>query len=172
MREYETVYIFRPALEREEVEGVLDRFHERLAGAEIGTVEHWGKRRLAYDIDGERNGYYVVARFRAEPSVLSDYERALRMEEDLIRYLLVLSEGELPVPASAGEDEPGETTDGDGAEPEEDEPEEDEPEDSESGEEGPEEDEEEEEADGAEPEEDEAEEDEVEEDEADEEEER
>lgn len=117
MREYEVVYIFRSTLEQESVEEKLESHHRRITGdGEITAVEHWGKRQLAYPIQKQENGYYVVAQFRADPSVLEEFERALKMDEDLLRHLVVLSEGELPTPPSArrrksgddGEDEEGE----------------------------------------------------------------
>lgn len=100
MRDYEVVYIFRPDLESEEVDERLEGYHERLADGEVTAVEHWGQRQLAYEIEDERKGYYVVVQFRAEPASLTDFEQGLRHDEDLIRHLVVLSEGELPVPPS------------------------------------------------------------------------
>lgn len=99
MRDYEVVYIFRPELESDDVDDRLEAFHDRLEG-EVTALEHWGQRELAYEIEGERRGYYAVAQFRAEPSSLLDFEQALELEEDLVRHLLVVSEGEMPLPPS------------------------------------------------------------------------
>jgi len=113
MRDYEVVYIFKPDLLADEVSGRLERYHQMLTGgdgSEITAVEHWGKRQLAYPIQNELNGYYVVAQFRCDPAHLPEYERLLKLEEQLVRYLVVLSEGELPTPPSAlaeGSDAPG-----------------------------------------------------------------
>ena len=101
MHEYEIVYIFRSSRTSEEIESRLESFHARLtADGQISAVEHWGKRQLAYPIAKERTGYYVVAQFEAEPAALPEFERALKLDDDLLRYLIVLSEGELPVPPS------------------------------------------------------------------------
>ena len=96
MRLYEVVYIFDPALDEEAVDETLDRFHSTVtdAGGEIEAVDHWGNRQLAYPVDGRGTGYYAVTQFRVEPSSLPEFERVLRLEDDLIRYLLVLNEGE------------------------------------------------------------------------------
>jgi small subunit ribosomal protein S6 len=105
MRDYEVVYIFRSSLSTEEIEARLERYHARILGAEgseIVAVEHWGKRQLAYPIDRNDNGYYVVAQFTAPPSVLPELEQALKLDEDLLRHLVVLSEGELPVVPGLG----------------------------------------------------------------------
>jgi small subunit ribosomal protein S6 len=104
MRDYEVVYIFKPDLLADEVTSRLERYHQMLTGgdgSEITAVEHWGKRQLAYPIQNELNGYYVVAQFRCDPAHLPEYERLLKLEEQLLRYLVVLSEGELPTPPSA-----------------------------------------------------------------------
>lgn len=103
MREYEIVYIFRSNFTPEEIEAKLERYHGILTSdgsGEITAVEQWGKRQLAYPISKQPNGYYVVAQFTADPATLPALERVLTLEEDLLRYLIVLSEGELPIPGS------------------------------------------------------------------------
>ncbi len=107
MRDYEVVYIFRSALAPEDIEGKLDRYHGVLSrdDGQVTAIEHWGKRQLAYPIQNETNGYYVVAQFAAEPAVLPDLEQMLKLDDDLLRHLIVLSEGELPVPPSMQDDE-------------------------------------------------------------------
>ena len=102
MHEYEIVYIFRSSLASEEIDGKLERFHALLTEqtGQISAVEHWGKRQLAYPIGKERNRHYVVAQFEVEPASLPEFERLLKLDEDLLRYLIVLSEGELPLPPS------------------------------------------------------------------------
>ncbi len=110
MRDYEVVYIFKSSLTTEEIEARLEGYHARILtvdGSEITAVEHWGKRQLAYPIDRIDNGYYVVTQFTASPSVLPEFERVLKLDEDLLRHLVVLSEGELPSPSMyvAGSDD-------------------------------------------------------------------
>ena len=108
MRDYEVVYIFKPDLLADDVTSRLERYHQLLTGndgSEITAVEHWGKRQLAYPIQNELNGYYVVAQFRCDAESLPEYERLLKLEEELLRYLVVLSEGELPTPPSARPEE-------------------------------------------------------------------
>ncbi len=102
MRDYEVVYIFKSSMTTEEIEARLEGYHAKILsseGSEITAVEHWGKRQLAYPIDRNDNGYYVVTQFTASPTVLPDYERVLKLDDDLLRHLVVLSEGELPMPS-------------------------------------------------------------------------
>lgn len=107
MRDYEVVYIFRSALASEEIEKRLDRYHGVLSedGGQVTAVEHWGKRQLAYPIRKESTGYYVVAQFTADPEVLTPFEQMLKLDDDLLRHLIVLAEGELHVPSSEEEEE-------------------------------------------------------------------
>ena len=100
---YEVVYIFDSVLEEGTINEKLDRFHSlvKVDGAEAPTVEHWGKRTLAYPVRNKDTGYYVVARFMAEPSALPEFERALKLDEGLVRHLVVLNDGPQPVPATA-----------------------------------------------------------------------
>jgi len=103
-RRYEIVYIFDSALEEEQVKGLLARFHGLLATPEkpepVTQSNHWGKRTLAYPIKRRETGYYVIEQFETEPRLLAEFERAVKLEESVIRYLLVLNEGEAPRPAA------------------------------------------------------------------------
>ncbi len=108
MRDYEVVYIFKSALGTEDIDARLQRYHEKILaaeGSEITAVEHWGKRQLAYPIDRNENGYYVVAQFSTEPGALPEFERLLKLDDEVLRHLVVLSEGELAVPVSLGDDD-------------------------------------------------------------------
>ena len=108
MRDYEVVYIFKSALGTEDIDARLQRYHEKILaaeGSEITAVEHWGKRQLAYQIDRNENGYYVVAQFSTEPGALPEFERLLKLDDEVLRHLVVLSEGELAVPISLGDDD-------------------------------------------------------------------
>ncbi len=99
MRDYEIVYVFDSALDRSIIDQKLERFSELATGndgGEVVAVEHWGKRQLAYPIKKHDNGYYVVVQFRTSPKSLPEFERAIKLDEDVLRYLVVLSEGELP----------------------------------------------------------------------------
>ena len=115
MRDYEVVYIFRSSLGTEDIESRVSSYHDRILSAPdaaVTAVVHWGKRELAYPIDNDRNGYYVVAQFTAPPEVLPPFERALKLDDDLLRHLVVISEGELPT-LPTDEEEPRRSSDDD-----------------------------------------------------------
>jgi small subunit ribosomal protein S6 len=96
VREYEIVYIFDTVLTEDQVNEKLERYHQHITdgGGEITAVDHWGKRQLAYPIRKKASGYYVVVQFTAPTEGLPELERTLKLDEDLVRYLIVLSEGE------------------------------------------------------------------------------
>jgi small subunit ribosomal protein S6 len=105
-RRYETVYIFDGSLEEPAINEKLDRFHALLTKDGKGTVTnvaHWGKRQFAYRLKKKESGYYVVVQFESTGDLLPEYERAVKLDESVMRYLVVVNEGEpvKPVPAPA-----------------------------------------------------------------------
>jgi len=108
VREYEAVYIFASALEEAAVNEKLDRYHTMVAGeagGQVTAVDHWGRRQLAYPIEDQENGYYVVTHFTAEAGRLPEFERLLKLDEGLLRYMVVVNEGNLSTsPAPIVED--------------------------------------------------------------------
>lgn len=102
MRLYEVVYIFDASLDEDAVTRKLERFHDLLAGenGEVKAVDHWQARQLAYPVKGRTTGYYVVAQVTADPADLAEFERLLKLDDDLMRYLVVLNEGE-PITATS-----------------------------------------------------------------------
>ena len=98
-RTYEAVYIFDSALEDAAIQERLARFHGMLNASGDITVEHWGRRQLAYQIKKRENGYYAIAHFTlGDVRVLPEYERALKLDEGVLRYLISLHERELGAP--------------------------------------------------------------------------
>ncbi len=103
-RQYEAVYIFDSALEEAAINEKLARFHALIQtqGAEAPEVNHWGKRTLAYPIKRHETGYYVVAKFETAADALPEYERAVKLDEGVVRFLVVVNEGAQPVPIPSG----------------------------------------------------------------------
>lgn len=86
---YETLVIIDPRPTDEEVVALLNRLVENLKtlGGEVGKAESWGKRRLAYDLRKQREGTYAVIESSAEPSTIKEFERQLRLNEHVLRFL-------------------------------------------------------------------------------------
>jgi len=103
-RRYETVYIFDSALDEPAVNEKLTRFHALLTKDGKGTVSnvsHWGKRTMTFKIKKKDTGYYVVAQFEATGDLLPEYERAVKLDEGVLRYLVVQAAREQPKPVVA-----------------------------------------------------------------------
>jgi small subunit ribosomal protein S6 len=103
-RQYEAVYIFDSTLEDTAITEKLTRFHDLLGVTDEISADHWGRRQLAYPIGPRETGYYIVARFNAEPPVLPEFERALKLDDSVIRYLITLHEHELGAPPMTEEE--------------------------------------------------------------------
>jgi ribosomal protein S18/ribosomal protein S6 len=90
------VYIFDATLDEDSVNKKLEKFHPLVVGksGEVVAVDHWGTRQMAYPVKKQNTGYYVVAQVRAEVDGLPEFERVLRLDVEILRYLIVLNEGE------------------------------------------------------------------------------
>jgi len=91
MRPYETMIILDAELEEPAISGVLERALEvvRADGGTPGTVDRWGKRAFAYEMNHKREGYYVVAEFTADPKAAADLDRFLVLADEVLRHKIV-----------------------------------------------------------------------------------
>ncbi len=89
MKHYELLFVVRPTLTEEEIQGRLEFFKGVLTknGAEIKTVDEMGVRKLAYEIDKAERGYYFVIYFTAPPAAMDEVLRNLRLDENVLRFL-------------------------------------------------------------------------------------
>jgi small subunit ribosomal protein S6 len=94
MRNYEVMYILSPNLQEEAIKSSVDRFASIVTndGGEMEKVQEIGKKRLAYEINDFREGFYVLMNFQAEPKTVSELERVMKISDDVIRYLIVRDE--------------------------------------------------------------------------------
>ena len=97
-REYEAVYIFDSTLEDAAINEKIAKHHALLSSPQEIKLDHWGRRQLAYKIGTRETGYYLVARFHAEPVVLPEFERSLKLDDGVVRYLISVHEHELGAP--------------------------------------------------------------------------
>ena len=97
---YETMYILRPDIAEDEVTNHIDNYNKLLKefGGTILDSQMRGKRRLAYQINKHREGIYVQLSHQGDGQHIFKIEKAMRLSEDVIRYLTVKQEGPLPTP--------------------------------------------------------------------------
>jgi len=88
---YESVIIFNSTLEDQQIDSILTSIEEQMSanGVEITDVEKWGRRRLAYPIQKGKSGYYIIYRFTSPREYITKFERTLRLDENVIRFLTI-----------------------------------------------------------------------------------
>jgi len=93
LREYELMYVVRPDLDEDGLRGTVEAVQGLVEaqGGEVLTTTPWGKRRLAYEIAGLRDGHYVIVEFRGDGSRVKDLERALRITDHVIRHMITIA---------------------------------------------------------------------------------
>jgi small subunit ribosomal protein S6 len=94
MKKYEIMYIIRPNIEDEAKKALVERFNGILAdnGAEVAESKEWGKRRLAYEINDFRDGYYQLVKVNAAPVAVEEFTRLAKISEDIIRHIVIKEE--------------------------------------------------------------------------------
>lgn len=93
-RKYEAFYIVAPTLTDKEVQDIADRFKGVVEsqGGTVAAAGKWEKRKLAYEIDGHKEGNYVLMHFEAEGKVPAELGRQMRNSDDIIRHRIFLFE--------------------------------------------------------------------------------
>jgi small subunit ribosomal protein S6 len=88
VRPYEVMVILDADLEEETIRSAVDRYVELLKskGAEQGPIDHWGKRRFAYELKHRWEGYYVVLQVKSEPDAVDELHRTLALSDEVIRH--------------------------------------------------------------------------------------
>ena len=88
---YESVIIGRQDLTPSQFEAIIEKFSSVLQShkGEIKKRENWGLRNLAYKINKNRKGHYFLLNIDALPEAILEYERLMRLDEDIIRFLTI-----------------------------------------------------------------------------------
>jgi small subunit ribosomal protein S6 len=94
MKKYEIMYIIRPNIEDEAKKALVERFNNVLSdnGAELNESKEWGKRRLAYEINDFRDGYYMLLQVNSEAAAVQEFDRLAKISEDIIRHIVIKKE--------------------------------------------------------------------------------
>jgi len=93
MRKYEIIFIIR-SLDEEATNAVIDKFSKLIAanGGEIVKEDRWGKKRLAYDIKKENEGYYVLFYVKCEPPCINECDRVMKITDEILKHMIVRSD--------------------------------------------------------------------------------
>jgi len=90
MNKYEVMYIISPTVEEEQVKALVEKFNELISEhGEIEKVEEWGRKKLAYEVQDQKEGYYVLVYFTANPEFPTELERNFKINENILKYLIL-----------------------------------------------------------------------------------
>ena len=105
MREYEVMLILPAEADESVVTTAVDRIAKSAAGGggEILNIDRWGRRRFAYEIEDQNEGYYVVVRFTADPTTQVEMDRTLTLADEVIRFKIMVR----PEPKRSSRDKGG-----------------------------------------------------------------
>jgi small subunit ribosomal protein S6 len=90
MNKYETIYIISPTIDEEQVKATVEKFSNLVSeNGELEKVEEWGRKKLTYEVQDQKEGYYVLMNFSANPDFPSELERNFKITEDILKYLII-----------------------------------------------------------------------------------
>jgi len=92
LRKYEALLILPADADEQVVVRVADRITQTLSqrGGQIDKIDRWGRKRLAYEIARQSEGYYVLVEFTGDPTSITELERVLALADDVVRHKVVL----------------------------------------------------------------------------------
>ena len=109
VRRYETMIVFRADLQEAGTKEQIERVRKLLEGngGVISGIHEWGLRELAYEIEKERRGYYVLAEYTGTAATVAELERNLKLSDAVLRFVSVRQEKDTPLAAGVpGDDRP------------------------------------------------------------------
>lgn len=90
MNKYELMYVLHPNTEETQREALLEKFKGIIeADGTVDSVEEWGLRKLAYEIQKEKEGFYFLVNFQAGPDLNKELDRNLKIADEVIRHMIV-----------------------------------------------------------------------------------
>ena len=91
MNKYEVLYILKTNPDEQAIEAQMEKYSALVKsnGGEVESVNKWGNKRFAYEIDGKTEGYYVLMNFTAAPELPQEIERQMKISDEVIRYMVV-----------------------------------------------------------------------------------
>ena len=93
MNKYESVVIVNPNLEEESVKNLIKKFSDLVnTDGKVISVEEMGKRKLAYEIKKQKEGFYIVLKFEAKPELIAELERNYRITDEVMKFIVVKEE--------------------------------------------------------------------------------
>ena len=93
MNKYESVIIINPNLEEEAIKALIEKISNLInTDGKVSSVEEVGKKKLAYEIKKNKEGFYVVFKFESKPEAIAELERIYRITDEVIKFIVVKEE--------------------------------------------------------------------------------
>lgn len=90
MVKYESIFVVSTLLEEEKIQEIVEKVKSFVeSSAQLENIDEWGKRRLAYEIEKQKEGYYTLLHFSAEPEFPAELERIYKITEGVLKYLIL-----------------------------------------------------------------------------------
>lgn len=90
LKKYETIFIINSEVGEETTKALVEKFKTMLeTSTQLESIDEWGKRKLAYEIDDKTEGYYVLANFSSEPNFPAELERVYKITEGILKYIVI-----------------------------------------------------------------------------------
>ncbi|WP_024832750.1 30S ribosomal protein S6 [Ruminiclostridium josui] len=90
LKKYETIFIINSEVGEEATKALVEKFKTLLeTSAQLESIDEWGKRKLAYEIDDKTEGYYVLANFSSSPEFPAELERIYKITEGILKYIII-----------------------------------------------------------------------------------
>lgn len=95
LNSYETIFIIDAGLEEDKRTALTEKFTNLIAAnGTVESVDEWGKRRLAYEIDDKNEGYYVLVNFKSNPDFPKELDRNYRITDNVLRTIIIRKDAE------------------------------------------------------------------------------
>ena len=95
MNKYETVFIINPNVEEDGIKALINKFSDLInSDGKVEEVNEMGKRKLAYEIKKNKEGYYVSIEFESNPSLIKELERVYRITDNIMKFITIRKEEE------------------------------------------------------------------------------
>ena len=90
MKKDETIFNINPEVDEEVIQSLIEKVKAIVEkNGSVESVDEWGKRKLAYEVQGFREGHYVLMNFTAETSIPAEMDRVFKITENIIRHIII-----------------------------------------------------------------------------------
>ena len=92
LNKYETIFVIKPQ-EEEQLKALVEQFKNLIeTQAQLDSVDEWGMKKLAYEVNKQKEGYYVLINFSANPDFPQELERNYKITESILKYIIIRKE--------------------------------------------------------------------------------